>query len=621
MKKSKLYIIGILLSATSLVGCSDFLLPLPNGTIPEEDLWDYPTYIEGFVGQAYTYMPVNYSNNRGFYFDGATDDAVITSLTHTMNRFGSGTMNTSNDAFVDDIYTDSYLAIVSVNRFLEDDKGLNTRYSTDEREDYLKRNRLQGEAFGLRAWFEWELLKYYGGVGATSGEMMGISILTDAFDDVNEDVLYSPRSTYEESVAQIQKDCDSAFQYLAVAHRDHLKEDPLDVETGAILWGCIDQMGLKAMLSDMYLTYASPLYNPTGDSERWRKAAEQALEVVDLKLEVDGAYFDPSASVNWNDPNFMGIIFPSNYASANLATELAFYPASVDGNGSIGATQELVDAFPMANGYPIDDPRSAYDPQNPYEGRDPRLYSAIFYNGADSKVLNTGTTIHTFEAWKSEDASGVRTTGEDYAGNVGATLTNLYIKKYIYMNYNPFDTSKTTGGPRSKYFYRWAHMLLNFAEAANEAAGPTTNFTFGSTTLSAKDAIALLRNRTTYDGVSSSYSDADPYLDEVASSQESFREFVRNERRIETCFEGLRFFDLRRWSTESDLSLLNATVHRPEVTKDATTGEITYSDGSANNPHVQIGQRVFTTPYLPIPYNEILIIDEIEQNKGWDTWM
>lgn len=289
MKKSKLYILGILLSTVSLIGCEDFLQPLPNGTIPEENLSKYPAYIEGFVGQAYTYMPTTYADNQGFYFDGATDDAVITSTTHAMSRFGNGAMGTSNDPFKTTIYQNSYNAIVSVNRFLKDDLGLNTRYSTDARENELKQKRLQGEAYGLRAWFEWQLLKYYGGVGTTSNKLLGISIMTEAFEDLDDDVLWTPRSTYEESMAQIESDCEEAFKYLAVAHRDDLKDDPSDVETGAILWGCMDQMSLKAMLAEMYLTYASPLYNTPEDSERWKKAADVALEVIELKRDVDGA--------------------------------------------------------------------------------------------------------------------------------------------------------------------------------------------------------------------------------------------------------------------------------------------------------------------------------------------
>lgn len=614
--KRNLYFTVLFSSTIILSACVDYLEPLPNGTFPDEEFWSRPSYVEGLVGHAYAYFPKSYDNNRGFYLDGATDDAVITDRTHVMNRFGIGTMGTENDPFKTDIYINSYEAIISVNRFLEDNKGLNTRYSVDERENELKRKRLHGEAFALRAWYEWELLKYYGGVGSKSGQMLGISIVKSAYQDLNKDVLWTARATYEESVKQIQEDCDSAFKYIAKAHRDWLKEDPKDVETGAILWGAMDQLGLKAMLSRMYLTYASKLYNPNEDPERWRKAAEAAKEAIDLKREIDGEHgFVETDGVDWNNPNFPGIISPSPFTTSDLTIEQAFYPASLKGthNGSIGATQELVDAFPMANGYPITDPRSKYDPQNPYEGRDARFYSTIFYNQSEATETN-GALIHKFESWTSEKNNG-SSLGADYAGNPKTSLTNYHIKKFIYKNYNPNDNSKTKGGPRSKYIYRWAHVVLDFAEAANEFGGPD----FEIDGLTAKEAISWLRKRKTYDGTVSSYAVSDPYLEEVAKAgKDAFREFIRNERRIETCFEGMRFFDLRRWSSEDDLSLLNTIVHRPEIIR-KSSGVFEYSDGKSK-PHIEVARRKFTSPYIPLPYDEILRVDGIEQNKGWKSW-
>ncbi len=609
------------MATLSTVGCSDFLEPIANGTFDEEDFWDYPSYVEGLVGEAYTLMPTTYANNRGFYLDGATDDAVITTQTNAMNRFGTGSLSTSSDPFKDDIYTNSYNAIVSVNRFLKDDRGLNTTYSTDATKNELIQNRLQGEAFGLRAWYEWELLKYYGGVGAKSGDLLGISIVTDAFDDLNSDALSAPRSTYEETMTQIESDVEAACSYLPIAHRDALIEDLPTDEAGATLWGTLDQMTLNALLSQMYLTYASPLFNPNSvDAERWKKAADQALKVIAMKRSVDGAWFDETMATNWNDPNYIGIIFASQYTSADLTTENAFYPASVSGTGAIGATQELVDSFPMENGYPINDYRSDYDPQYPYRDRDPRLYSVIYHNGAVARISNTGDVIHEFEAWTGKDLDGNDTTGEDYAGSLNTSLTNYHIKKFIYMNYDPYTSSKTTGGPRSKYFYRWAHMLLNFAEAANEYYGPDKDVTIDGVTMSAKSAIKALRSRTTYDGESMTFG-ADPYLDEMAKDKDTMRELIRNERRLETCFEGMRYFDLRRWSQEDDLELLNTTIHRPEIERDPLYKTFTYTEGTSAKPHVEIGRRVFTTPYIPLPYDEILRVPEIEQNKGWESWM
>ena len=84
-------------------------------------------------------------------------------------------------------------------------------------------------------------------------------------------------------------------------------------------------------------------------------------------------------------------------------------------------------------------------------------------------------------------------------------------------------------------------MVLAFAEAANRVGGPNAPIDG----LTAREAIAWLRSRTTYDGAEGIKSD--PYLEQVSlAGKEAFDKFLRNERRIETCFEGTWFFDLRR---------------------------------------------------------------------------
>jgi hypothetical protein len=158
----------------------------------------------------------------------------------------------------------------------------------------------------------------------------------------------------------------------------------------------------------------------------------------------------------------------------------------------------------------------------------------------------------------------------------------------------------------AKFFFRWAHLLLNFAEAANHVVGPNDAAKYG---LSSKDAISYLRKRNTYDnapGLS-----VDTYLDEVANAGHAkFDEFVKNERRLETCFEGMRFYDLRRWSTS--LTELNKAAHGVDINKINET-TFTYSK-------VEVENRNFKSAYLPIPYSEIMKMSNLVQNEGWDGW-
>ncbi len=176
-----------------------------------------------------------------------------------------------------------------------------------------------------------------------------------------------------------------------------------------------------------------------------------------------------------------------------------FYPGGFQGNGVIGATQELVDAFPMANGYPINDPanRGLYDPANPYLNRDPRFYSTIFYNNVQVKKNNTGVLMYTFENWSNGGAPLPFAIGKDAAGKTSTnSLTNYHIKKMVFMGLNWGD-NVINRQPHTKFFIRWVHMCLTFAEAANHVVGPTDAARYG---ISAKTAIQYLRARKTTDG-------------------------------------------------------------------------------------------------------------------------
>lgn len=575
--------------------CSGFLDPYPSAIRSEEYILSNPQSMEGLVGQCYSNMTTTYQDNEGAYLDCATDNAVMTSRTNSMGRFAVGVVNPTNDIF-QTYWTRDYNSLYNLNLFLKDDNGKKLRYLLDRDLDSLHVRRLVGEAYALRAWFEWDLLQKFGGK-AGDGKLYGFPILLEPTKDYSADF---KRNSYDDCVKQIIADCDSAYAYLDIAHRDYLVTNPAWLtEQGSVNFGRFDGISTIAMKALVYLTWASPRFNPEGDMERYLTAAQLAKQVMDLKMSTDNVTggFSPSKKVDWLDPNNPEIIFGSRY-SADNSIEKYFYPASFQGSGGMGATQSLVDAFGMADGYPIgQSPTYAYDPQNPYENRDPRLYSVIFYNG---RTVKTGSSSKdfSFEMWENG--------GKDAAAAASAnTLTNYYIKKFVYMGVN-FSDSKVASMPHSKFYIRWADMVLCFAEAANQYGGPLAPV--GG--LNARDAIALLRSRTTYDGEAGIKND--PYLDIVAlSGKKAFDEFLRNERRIETCFEGKWFFDLRRWSTT--LGPLNVEITRPGITR-KNDGTFHYEYG------VHVENRTFESAYLPIPYSEMLNIPGLIQNEGWEDW-
>ena len=608
MKAKIILIFGSILVLTG--SCSKYLEPYPNGDMSTDNLWTFEARVQGLVGQCYENMSLLYNNNEGVYLDGATDDAVITTSTQVMKRLATGSLTTNQDPFLT-FWDRDYKSILLVNMFLKDRKGYNTKFLVDSHNNDLLRRRLQGEAFALRAWFQWDLLKKFGGKGL-DGKLLGFPIVTEPIGDMTSVNL--ARDTYEKCVNQIISDCDSAYKYLPLAYRDFLVANPADLlYAGGKYWGRMDGITTCAIKAMVYLTWASPRFNPGNDISRWDSAAVNARKVINFKLTVDGVVtngFNPANSMSWFDPNSPEIVFSSRESDANDVMERMFYPGGFQGNGNIGATQDLVDAFPMKNGYPINDPanRGGYNPLNPYLNRDQRLYSTIFYNSALAVRANSkpAETMYTFENWTDggKDAAGITSTN---------SLTNYYIKKMVFMGLNWGDNVKNKQ-PNSNYFIRWTHMCLVFAEAANKVVGPTDASRYG---ISAKTAIQYLRARKTTDGASGISvavpGAADVYLTEVANAgATAFDVFVKNERRIETCFEGMRFFDLRRWTT--DLTDLNKSVHGAGVTKNADGVTFTYT---LNN---EVEARSYSSAYLPIPYSEILRMSKLVQNEGCDGW-
>ncbi|GGH34647.1 carbohydrate-binding protein [Dyadobacter endophyticus] len=587
-------ILSLALAAFALASCVDYLEPYPNGNRTTDDIWKYQDMVQGLVGQCYDVMPRNYNDNEGVYLDGATDDVVITSTTHALTRLALGSLPTSQDPFR--TYWDrNYRSIYLVNLFLKDRRGYNTRFLVDKHLDSLVKNRLQGEAYALRAWFQWDLLQKFGGMAG--GQLLGFPIVLEPLDVKAETNL--KRNTYNECVKQIVADCDSAYKYLPVAHRDFLVKNVNDrAYAGGRYWGRMDGITTRAIKALVYLTWASPRFNPSNDVSRWDLAAQNAKEVIDFKMKTDAVTngFNVKKAVNWFDPNFPGIVWSSRYNNANDAMERMFYPGGFQGTGSVGATQDLVDAFPMKNGYPITDPRSKYDPANPYADRDPRFYATIFHNNAKAMKINSDKTMYTFENWQN---------AKDAAGPAVNSRTNYHIKKMVFMGLNWSDNS-INRQPHSKFFIRWEQMLLTFAEAANQVEGPDG----GKYGMSAKEAMEYLRKKENTDGGKGF--DTDPYFTEVAGKgKAAFNEFIKNERRLEMCFEGQRFFDLRRWTT--NLADLNKPVRMAKITRNAD-GSFQYELDKV------VESRSYASPFLPIPYDEMLRMSNLVQNDGWEAW-
>ena len=596
--KRKIYLLVLSVTAGFMSACT-FLDPLPNGSYNDENFELYPELLRGFVDVVYNeLLPETYLDNYYIPMSCATDDANYSSPTAAWRIFSSGSAKMLSNPF-DTKWRDNYRAINYLNMFLENDRGYNTRYMVAEDSDLALRNCLQGSAYGLRAWMYFDLLRVFGGK-AENGELLGVPILTEPTDPKTADASTIERATFDECAEQILKDCDSAYKYLPRNNRDYPGDPQQSIQiTGSARYKSLDQIAIDGLRAMVYIFWASPAYNPENDMSRYDKAARYAAAVIKHKLEVESTLtggFDPTRGFSWHNVNSPEIIWPSEMRqSSNLET--SFYPQQFGGSALVAPTQDLVDAFPMANGYPINDKRSNYDPTHPYEGRDPRFYATIFYNGAQVRRLNNASEVmYTFEC-----ANG----GKDAPGSNEVSATGYYIKKFIYRNWNTNDTTKELGY-RCIHFMNWTKMCLIFAEAANKYVGPTDEGTYG---YSARQAIAWLRNRPTNDDEPGLGTFGDPYLDECAAEATTFEGLVKNEWRVETCFEGDRYYNLRRWAT--DVSEINKPIHMAKISNQS--GLISYE-------YPVVETLKYPSLWAPIPYTEIRKCPKLLQNQGWETW-
>ena len=355
--------------------------------------------------------------------------------------------------------------------------------------------------------------------------------------------------------------------------------------------GKINGMILRALRAQVALFAASPAYAQYS-GVTMEQAARYAAELINTKeMPADGyKWFANTTEIGGLNKGYNSSesIWQTN-VSERHSLEGDFYPPSINGLGRCNPSQNLVDAFPMTNGYPITDSRSGYNANDPYADRDARLAAYILYDG---QTIGSGNTTIITGTYGDNNVNGLNYT-------VGySTRTGYYMRKLLRPDVN-LNPSNITNQKSYDARIRWTEMFLDYAEAANEAVGP--NVAVAGSKWTAKSVIRSLRERA---GICAGVDD--PYLDECAQSKEKMRELIRNERRLELCFENHRFYDLRRWQV--DLNKLNETVKGAEI-----------SAPNAGFKTIDVEQRNYKQHQFfgPIPYSEILKYDALQQNSGW----
>ena len=602
MKKKLLYTCIAASFALSLGSCSDVMDVTPDGRLSLEEVFANPDYTAAYFSQAFDNLPHKMMNY--YWFDNlpsalsdeswSCDDVEGVGAINAYKGQGSARENLFetcyNENFECQYWERYWKSIRTINVFLQNIPTAAVNSETD-------RSRMTAEAHVLRAYYYLQLIKWYG----------ALPIIKVPFPD---DVDYSTvkKSSAVDCLKFVVEDCETAM----------LCED--------LPWRIVNDREFRrltramaaAIRSQAALYAASPLYN-TGGENLWDYAYEknkdsyQKLKANGYELYTQqhhpeeylnayGEYFAQNATGGANpiDHETIWLDIKDNWGMWWV------WGLPIQSNYRAGCvpSQELVDAYDMLEtGKPVLDLKqpyldethlqpnytegSGYNPARPYEGRDPRFYATIIYNGASIYVGNTKSVVQTYNGGNSE----LRDNDRRY------TRTGYYLNKY--RNWQAY--SGLSGQDGKWKHYRMGEVYLNLAEAAIEAGH-------------IDEGLALIndiRHRAGFD----------PSVDVTATTQEEARLLLRHERQVEFAFEEHRFFDTRRWTrNEEDLENEKfCTGMRAKRSGLKLTYErfIVGSDGSSPS---KLSYKA-KWHFLPIPIDDVSSLEDQTgdrwQNYGW----
>ncbi len=537
----------LLLITIGLLSCNEDLLDkLPKDSLTEEIVWEDAGAAEQFLNGIYGRMISGFEREGSWGYgisllDAAIDDGDNAFYTSTddiaRSTFGPSNSPMPNQwAYYYGLVRKTNLALANLDRITGNDEV---------------KQRLKGEAYFLRAYLYHELLRFYG-LNTSGAGPTGVPIIDQPL--ASDDDFQIPRSSYSECVDFIVNDLDEAALLLP----------GFDAATPGRA-----SVGAAIALKSRVLLYAG----------EWTEAAGAASEVMNLS---PGYSLYPDYRTLFITKNNPEIIFAKKFVNPTKVhgNDIGWSPGfdvthTVSGGAYAGwggtcPTQNLVDAFEMTDGKPYDE-SPLYDPANPYSNRDPRFYAIVLYNGSAFR----GSVVETFDGGLNTAAGGAQ----------DATKTGYYIRKFHDENNILFSTD----ADGDWIFIRYAEVLLNYAEARNEAVGPDE---------SVYEAVNAIRQRP---GVEL------PALP-TGLSQDAMRERIYHERRIELSFEEHRYFDLRRWGLAQ--TVLNEPIYGMQIIKSGSN--FTYN-------RFVVEPRTFLSKVavLPIPQDEITKNPACVQIGGW----
>lgn len=555
MKFNKIAI--LLLSAGLLTTTScDFMDCDESDNYTLQEIQGSYNRVKQFVTSIYGYLPSDFCNTHGAMLDATTDDAIHVYESSAIQRIVNGTW--SANYTVDDKFAYYYNAIHDANYYLTTLSGLtfDTWENGDDYQDWMQNyDNYQYQVRFLRAYFYFELVRRY----------QNVPLITKPLSQTETNQIEP--SSAQEVLKFIINECTEIAPKLPIKSTSIAQAEN----------GRATRAMAMALKSRAALYAASPLYSTNGDNAKWTEAAKASHDIVasagELGLGLD-TYANLFKSKNYNSKE----VILCRPTGTSKTFEQANYPMGVTGgNTTTCPTENLASAFEMKDGRAFDwnDPTMK---ANQYKDRDPRFYLTIVHNGM---------------LWPAKKAVDISEGGANGLPLTNATTTGYYLRKYV-DNSISFEAGSTTAATHHNWIlFRYAEVLLNYAEAMIHVNG-NCDYKDATYTMSAREALNAVRKRAGIPEV-------------AACSQDEFLMRVKHERRVEMAFEGQRFWDLRRWKNLDE-------------TKNIYAVRITHHDGVLSYEKTLLSERSVSNKlyFYPIANVELFKNKKLVQNSGWD---
>ena len=626
--------------------CTDYLDKTPDSNVSSDQAFKNFTNFQGYVEEMYNCIPSKESNYWCTTFNWGEDEIMNTGLgdSHVTAHFDLGDYrhwygDQQSFLHTDDLNptkTDKYSHSLEHAWYCirKCNLGLaNLDKMTDCTQE--EKNIIKGQLLFFRAWWHEEMIAFFGGMPYVDTVLDGSQALT------------LPRLTYQECAKKCAEDFRAAADLLpndwdktAVGKKTLGKNElritkvcALGYMGKVLLWAASPLNNLRAEVGaskngDTYkynVELAAQAADALGEALAQVNSGKTPYALAEYKysdiynhVAKDGSKSNFSeifytTGKNWKQPGSTEAILRGPYIGENSSnwnfTKL--WGPKLNGIVEHDAlihqpTANYVNYYGMANGLPLNDPDSGFDPKHPFKNRDPRFYHDIVFDGFKyiNMTIAKEEDDYQFKYIQMYTGSNLRSSASQ------GCRTGYYCQKLVPHQANKYDGMYNWGGALQcdLPYMRLADLYLMYAEAGAAVQG--ANYKSSKLDLTAVDAINVLRNRV----------DAGHVADKFVADQKKFMDEVRRERAVELAFEGFRWNDLQRWLllTEYPYNIKTSQEFKRVGNYDFTKNDPRDAEVTGWS-QKRIVTRDFSEKHylLPLKESDVYLYPEFGQNPGW----